>query len=444
MHHDTRGLPQTAASAAALAAFDATVEAYLRFELATGDRLKETLELDPRMPMAHCLKGCFLLLFAKRDLAARAAKALAAARAAGAETGLTAREGRHLEALEAWLQGDLHLAAGRYDAILLGHPRDIVAMKLAHYLHFYCGDAQAMRASLARPGYAWDAAVPGYGYVLGMTAFAAEECGDYATAEATGREAVERNPADIWAAHAVAHVMEMQDRPREGSAWIDGLEHAWQGCNNFAYHVYWHRCLFLLDQGRIDQVLAHYDEKVRGDLSEEYLDISNAVALLWRLQQRGADVGGRWQELAEKSARLGHDHMLIFADVHYLMALAATNRRAEAAALLESLARFAEGAATEEGVARDIGLPLGRAILAYHQGDFRGTVDHLLPCRGQLRRLGGSHAQRDLFEQLLIDAAMKADRSSVARALLSERAALRRDNAWNRAMTAEATRLAAQ
>ena len=65
MHYDARGLPQTAASAAAMAAFDATVEAYLGFLLATGDRLKETLILDPNMPLAHCLKGCFLLLFAK-------------------------------------------------------------------------------------------------------------------------------------------------------------------------------------------------------------------------------------------------------------------------------------------------------------------------------------------------------------------------------------------
>lgn len=81
MHHDIRGLPQTAASAEAIRAFDATVAAYLGFELATGDRLKETLALDPQMPLAHCLKGCFLLLFGKRDLERRAAQCLAEARA---------------------------------------------------------------------------------------------------------------------------------------------------------------------------------------------------------------------------------------------------------------------------------------------------------------------------------------------------------------------------
>lgn len=436
MHHDVRALPQTAASAEAQRAFDATVEAYLGFELATGDRLKETFALDPAMPLAHGLKGCFLLLFAKRDLAERAVRALADARRAAAEVGVTDREAQHLAALEAWLAGDLAAAAARYDAILADHPHDIVALKLAQYLHFYLGDAAAMQASVSRPLPAWDESVPGYGYLLGLRAFALEEVGDYAAAEAAGREAVARNPGDIWAAHAVAHVMEMQDRPQEGAAWIDGLVPAWSGCNNFAYHVHWHRCLFLLEQGDSDAVLRHYDSDVRGDRSEEYLDISNAVALLWRLEQRGVDVADRWRELAEKAARLGGDHQLVFADAHYMMALAAEGPAGAAEALLESLEAFAGGAGTEPAVARAVGLPLCRAILAHRRGRHGEAVDALLPHRAELRRIGGSRAQRDLFEQLLIDAAVKAGRTSLARTLLAERAATRRDNAWNRAMTA--------
>ena len=438
MHHDIRGLPQTAASAEAMAAFDATVEAYLAFELQTGDRLKETLSLDPAMPLALCLKGCFLMLFAKRDLAARAAKALTDANAAGAEAGLTPREAQHLAGLEAWLGGDLSSAAACWDAVLADHPQDIVALKLAQYLHFYLGDAAAMRRSVSGPLPAWNEDLAGYGYVLGLNAFALEECGDYAGAEASGRDAVARNPGDIWAAHAVAHVIEMQDRAEEGAQWIDGLESAWTSCNNFAYHVYWHRCLFLLDRGDTAAVLRHYDEKVRADRSEEYLDISNAVALLWRLEQRGIDVGDRWEELGEKAARLGEDHMLIFADAHYLMALAATRRDQEAEAVLGSLEAFARGQGTEETVARDIGLPLGRAILAHGQGRYDDAVQALQPHQEAVKRLGGSHAQRDLFQQLLIDAALKAGQKALARGLLSARARQRPDNAWNRRMTAAA------
>src|SRR3546814_13442417 len=125
----SRALPQTAASAEALRAYDATVEADLGFELATGDRLKETFALDPAMPMAHCLTGCFLLLFAQRDLTHRAAGALATARTVPADTGLTARETQPLDALEAWLGGGWPGPAARSDAILADPPAPIPALQ---------------------------------------------------------------------------------------------------------------------------------------------------------------------------------------------------------------------------------------------------------------------------------------------------------------------------
>ena len=58
--------------------------------------------------------------------------------------------------------------------------------------------------------------MPDYGKVLGMSAFALEECGAYEEAERRGRRAVEIDPTDIWATHAVAHVMEMTGRQRDG------------------------------------------------------------------------------------------------------------------------------------------------------------------------------------------------------------------------------------
>jgi hypothetical protein len=439
--HDVRGLPQTAASAAAQRAFDATVEAYMAFETQTGDRLKETLALDPQMPLALCLKGCFLLLFCKRALVAPAERALAAARAAAAERGATARETRHMDALQLWLDGDLAAAATLWDAILIDHPHDIVALRLAQYLHFYLGDAQGLRASVARPIYAWDDSLPGYGYVLGIEAFALEECGDYVAAEATGRAAIERNPADIWAAHAVAHVMEMQDRPAAGIAWLDGLEPNWGACHNFTYHVHWHRCLFRLEQGDHAGVLADYDAKVRADKSSEFLDVTNAIALLWRLEQRGIDVGTRWDELRELCRDLCEDHRMVFGDAHFVMGLAARGEDAAVEAALASLEDFSRTAGDEAEVARVVGLPAARAAVAHRRGDHRGAVEALLPHRGQLYRLGGSRAQRDLFEQLLIDAALKAGEAKLAQALLSERRLLRPDNPWNERMTAAAERL---
>src|SRR6185437_10588483 len=280
---------------------------------------------------------------------------------------------------------------------------------------------------------AWDEGVPGYGYVLGCHAFSLEECGEYREAERAGRRAVELYPDDIWAGHAVAHVFEMEDRLEDGIRWIEAASGAWKGANNFAYHVAWHRCLFLLDLGRHEEVLALYDRDVRPESSDDLLDISNGVALLWRLEQRGIDVGRRWEELAERSAKRADDHMQIFGDAHYAMALAAAGGKGFAR-WRQSSEAYAARSETGSTIMREVGLALGEAAEAHRARDYAHATELLLPLREGFRRLGGSHAQRDLFAKLLIDSAVRAGRVDIARELLRERLAARPNNRWARIM----------
>jgi hypothetical protein len=127
---DSRGLPVTAASAEAVAALDAVVAAYCGMRNDTGDRMKRALALDPNLVMAHILKGYFMMLLGKRPFVARAAQALAAAEAVIREVGAQPRELAHLAALRDWARGDSASALPRWQAILIDHPRDIVALKL--------------------------------------------------------------------------------------------------------------------------------------------------------------------------------------------------------------------------------------------------------------------------------------------------------------------------
>ena len=78
-------------------------------------------------------------------------------------------------------------------------------------------------------------------------------------AEPSGRAAIEIDPGDLWGAHAVAHVMEMQGRHAEGIAWLDELEPNWEGGNNLLHHLWWHRALFHLERREFDAVLDLYD-----------------------------------------------------------------------------------------------------------------------------------------------------------------------------------------
>jgi tetratricopeptide (TPR) repeat protein len=431
MLKDARGLAVTAANPEAVEHLDATVDAYCGMRLDTGDRLKQALTADPGCLFAHTLKGYFMMLFAKASFVDRARQSLTAAEAAAQAVGGTARERDHLAALRDWVSGDWHSALARWEAILIDHPRDLVALRLAQYSTLYKGDSEGLRDSVARAMHAWDAAMPGYGFVLGSYAFGLEEAGDYAAAERAGRRAIEINPADVWAAHAVAHVFEMQDRQREGIAWVDGLDHEWGELHNFVFHIRWHRCLYHLELAQYDRVLDLYDREVRAESTEEYLDIGNAVALLWRLEQRGVTVGTRWEELAERSLARIDDHVLVFADLHYVIALATQRDPTGVERWLESSRRYAACRESQSRVMAEPGLGIAAASIAHRRGEWESVVDLLLPLRPALRDIGGSRAQRDLWEQMLIDAALKGGRFPLARALLSERTALRPRNGWS-------------
>jgi tetratricopeptide (TPR) repeat protein len=439
VYSDQRGITYTAASQEAVDHFDATITEYVHMGTETGARLKETLAADAEFPMAHILRGCFMQLFCIPALTEKAKQSLAKARAASASVGVDDREQHHMDALGAWVAGDMRSALEHWESILLDHPLDMLAVKLSQFVHFYLGDSRQLRDSMARILYAWHPEVPGHANVLGMYAFGLEESGDYEASERTGRQAVEADPADPWSVHAVAHVLEMQDRRRDGIIWLRELQPHWRVANNFRFHLWWHLALYHLELAQYDEVLQLYDREFRAEPSEEYLDICNATSMLWRLQERGVQVGDRWKELAEVSATRIHGHGLVFPDMHFMMALAAAGDTSNGDAMLRSLEEArGESGVTQGGVIEAVGLELARAIAAWYRGDYHGVVEHLLPIRYSLPDIGGSHAQRDLFHQILIAAALRAPCPALARALLGERTRLKPNNAWTWQRYAEA------
>lgn len=424
------GLSYTAATPEAVAAFDETVTSYLGFGRDIGDRLKGVFGQDTDMVMAHIAKGYFFKLFGSAVMAERAEKALEKAESLVTETEITARETSHLDALRAWCAEDLDGATAAWERALLEHPKDVFALRLAHFNHFYDGEGRLMRDSVARVLPEWEVGDRDLGFVLGMYAFGLEEAGDYAAAERVGRRAVEINPADAWSVHAVAHVMEMQGRHGEGIRWVAELEESWATTNNFRFHLYWHRALYHLERHEFDQVFELYDRQIASDIeSDMYLDVCNAASLLWRLELYGVDVGGRWTDLAEVSLKHVEDHELIFVAMHYLMVLLKTGEREAARKLSAHLRAYANSDMSQGRVTAACGLATATAMEALANGNAAGAVAALYPVRSEMYRMGGSHAQRDIWEEMLVDAAVRTD-PSLARALLAERTAAKPLNAW--------------
>ncbi len=397
-----------------------------KFHLYQADPIAEIdalLAEQPDCVMGHALRAGILATTTDKAFDDELQPTLAAAERLASRA--NAREQAYVAAARRWADGDLTAATETWAGIAIAHPMDLLAVQFAQLGDFFLGQSQMLRDRVARVLPRWSRDMPGYGYLLGMHAFGLEECGDYARAEAAGREALVLDKRDGWAAHAVAHVMEMQGRAAEGAEFMRSTAPGWSPDSLFAYHNWWHVALFCIDQGDIPGALRLFDERVSAGGFGQALEAIDGSALLWRLWVLGHDVGDRWLLLSQPwGARLSHG-IYAFNDVHAMMTFVATGDRAAQRATIAALEGAAAGRGTNAMMSRDVGLPLACGLLAFGQGDYAAAVRHILPVRGIANRFGGSHAQRDVLSWTLCEAAIRAGDAPMAQAMVAERLALK-------------------
>jgi tetratricopeptide (TPR) repeat protein len=406
------------------AALDKALGEYLSWKGDPVATLNAAAESDPGFVLAYSTIAALNCLGGVKGDADPVREALAAADSVG--RALSVRERLHLAGAKAWAAGDISGAAASWEQVLVADPLDLLALRLAHDTHFFLGAAEKLRDVPIDVLPHYSGKKSERGFVLGMAAFGLEETGEYAAAEQVGREAVRLNPGDAWAVHAVAHVLEMQDRPQEGIAWLRGLEPDWTPALLLAVHNWWHEGLFLIELGEADAALAVYDDHIIAVEPPMVLDLVDAAALLWRLELLGVDVGDRWAALAPKWLAHAEDHVLAFNDLHIAMTLAGAGDEAQADALEASIERYIAGhSGTNASVSAALGLPVIRALRAFRRGDFARAIALLEPIYQRLAPVGGSNAQRDLIIQTLGIAAYKAGNSDLARDVATERLKLK-------------------
>lgn len=422
---DVRGLPLTTENFEAVKAFDATVYEFLASGRDTAPLLQSIDEIDPNMLMGVCLRGYLMKMANLKEWDGKSLLALKLAKELSPSA--TQREQFHVQALDAWCAGDLVKTARIWESILVDHPLDILALRLVHNMHFFLGDVWRMRDSMARVMPSWDDGIHGYGFVLGCRCFSLEEAGDYEAAEPFGRRAIEINVDDIWAGHAVAHVLEMQGRRREGIDWITKHEKEWSKRGLFAKHLWWHRALHYLEFNEFDSVLEAFDREFWPEPSQDNIDICNSSSMLMRLNMAGVEVGPRWKEIADISSTRTRDRIRPFNDLHFIMALSMSGRFKEAEDIVTSMQDFCDTAYTENAtlasVYKDAGIPVGKAIISYSKGDYSKVLKIMTDARYAMRCLGGSWAQRDVWVRMFIDSAIKTNQENFAAGLLAERLA---------------------
>jgi tetratricopeptide (TPR) repeat protein len=427
MLNDRYGNPASTASHAAMAKYN---EALDLVRLYRGDpvaALDAALAEDPDFGGAWAARAGLLVQQTDKAYAEETAKSLRA----GASARLNDRERLHLQAAQDWAEGRYHQGTARLARIAQENPRDLLAVQYAHVGCFFLGMQHELRDWPLQSMRAFKRGEDGYGPLIGMAAFGLEECGDYARAEALGHEAVEIDPRDGWAVHAVAHVNEMRGDLDRGIAWLAGNAQHWAPESGFAYHNWWHLALLYLDRGDIAQVLRLFDEKVRPNPDAQVvLEWIDASALLWRLHLEGVDAGDRFEKLAACWQRAAEDAFYAFNDLHAIMAFLGAGRARDAERTLKAMRNTAAGNGDNAYMTRKIGLPLAEAFVAFEAGRYSECVEKIAATRGIAQRFGGSHAQRDILMLTALHAALRGGFSATAEAFAAERVAHKPQSPW--------------
>jgi hypothetical protein len=415
MAQDSLGNEVSTRSAATLAGIDDFVGGFLGYETRATNVLAAA-DADPDSVLANIYSG-FIWMFLEANGAEERAQVYLD-RANRVASAANVREALMLSQLEHWIAGDIPTVQKLGIEIVDRFPRDLASVKLHQYFSFNRGDAAAM-LGIAKTVEAANADNP---YIHGMLAFGYEQMHQLDQAERSARRALEIKQKEPWAQHALAHVMLSTGRVREGVAFLGEAQKTWVDLNSFMYtHNWWHKALFHISMGDNSAVFDAYDNHVWGIEPTYSQDQVGAVSLLARMEIAGLDVGDRWQKLAEYLRPRATDTVQPFLTLQYLYGLA----RAEFAEADTLIAAVEDKAATSVAfdrlVWRDVALPAARGVLAHARRNWSDAARWLGIANPRLTEIGGSHAQRDLFGQILLDAHLKLGNWAIAEQMLEMR-----------------------
>lgn len=430
---DRQGVELTGASPRAAELFDLGCSRFARF---CGDPLepfRDALDDSPDFAMALVAKAWIYVMSTEPQATASVRRMVDDIE----DMDLGPREEGHVRALRLAANTEWTAAAREMDWHNAAWPCDLIGLMAGHQIDFLTANARNLRDRIARALPAWDG-VPGRSHLLGMLAFGLEEMGDYHRAEAAGLKALEADPDDSWAHHAVAHVLEMQGRAAEGRDFMRKRRAHWAQPENFLkVHNWWHLALCHLELGEPDEAMALYDDDIRGEPSTVAQNLVDAASLLWRFHILGVDVGERWDELADTWTQHADGRCYPFNDVHAALAYVGAGRRSDATDLVK-IGHEGDPKTEMNRWMRETGEPAIDGVLLFDRGEYRQAVNLLLRARQISGTFGGSHAQRDVLDWTLIEAAIRGKATALARALVQERLALRPDSRVNLAFARRA------
>lgn len=431
---DSSGNLTTAENQKALDYFDNALDDFLHFRGALIENIDSSINADPDFALSYACKGYVAVLGTEANDAATTKLFFNSYLKSANLSNLHEREKLHLQAAQILLNGDFHGASKQLLDISRQYPRDILALAVGHQLDFFTGNTKMLRDRVEPALSHWTPEDKYYSNLLGMLSFGLEEIGDYNKAEEVGLEAVERNPKNVWAIHAVTHTYEMQANFSKGMKYLDARKDEWAKGNFFLNHNWWHYALYTLEAGQDNKALQIHDAVLLTDTTNLALQLLDATALCWRLYLEGHDVKERFAKHAELWKSKTEPAFYAFNDMHMAMAFVGAGLEREAEMLIASRERWLQSQLDESvsnmQMTRDIGLPICKTVLAFGRGQYNEVVNLLYPIRHRLHEFGGSHAQRDVVLMTLVEAALRGN-DKRAKEILSERFEVKARSPYN-------------
>jgi tetratricopeptide (TPR) repeat protein len=420
---DRYGLPLSTSSAVAAERYQAGMDRLLSYGVGADQAFDAAVEADPGFALAHAGRALFAL-FQGDGAAAKGAIEQARKLAAGT----TRRERQHVEALATIAGGEGARGLGLIEEHVKEFPRDALLVNQAASTIGLSGreDRERYRVAFVErlaSDYGddwWFQSALGFGY---------HEVGRYAESRRLSELSLRQYPGNANASHNIAHVCYETVDNAGGiamlSAWLQGYDRL----APFHCHLAWHLALFELQSGRPGEALTIYERDIAGAVNPR-LAMIDGTALLWRFGLYEFQTGPLpWRHLADLAARVTRPGF-VFGDIHAALAYASIGDTAAMSALIAGLeALDAKG----HPIARSVVLPLIRGTVAFTAGDYAGALGHLEPVDGQIHRVGGSHAQWELYEETMVACRLRLGRFDAAARLLRRRLAFRpspRDLAW--------------
>jgi tetratricopeptide (TPR) repeat protein len=425
---DRYGLTLSTASAGAARHYQDGMDKLLSYGLGADQSFAAAVADDDGFALAHA--GAALFSMFQGDGAS--AKA-AIERARGLTAGVTRRERQHVEALAAIAGGDATRGLALIEEHVKEFPRDALLVNQAGSTIGLGGrpDREALRVGFV------EALAGAYGddwWYQSALGFTYHEVGRYEESRRLSERSLAQYPGNANASHNIAHVCYETVDNEGGIAmltdWLGGYDRR----APFHCHLAWHVALFELQCGRPERALAIYERDIAPS-SNPRLAMIDGSALLWRFGLYDYQKGPLpWRQLVDLATRVTRPGF-IFGDVHAALVYASAGDAAAMSALITGLeALHGKG----HPIAGSVALPLVRGVGAYIAGDYAGALALMESVDGEIHRVGGSHAQWELFEETMVVCLLRLGRLAQAERLIRRRLNIRsspRDLVWLRQAT---------